>query len=97
MKLALTEDVPTVKPYDESAWAMLQDARLPVEVSLRLLDAVHERWLVLLENLTETDWARTFMHPEAGVTRLDQLAALYSWHGRHHTAHVTSLRERLGW
>ena len=97
MKLALTEDVPTIKPYDESAWALLQDAKLPVDVSLRLLDAVHERWLVLLDHLTETEWSRTFMHPESGATRLDQLAALYSWHGKHHTAHVTSLRERMGW
>jgi len=97
LKLALTEDAPTIKPYDESAWARLPDVKLPVDVSLRLLDAVHERWLVLLESLTEADWTRTFMHPESGATRLDQLAALYAWHGRHHLAHVTSLRERMGW
>lgn len=96
-KLALTESEPTIKPYDEAAWANLLDSRLSVDVSLRLLEAVHERWVVLLENLSEGDWARTFVHPEAGRTRLDQLLALYSWHGRHHTAHVTSLRERMGW
>jgi uncharacterized damage-inducible protein DinB len=96
-KLALTEDVPTVKPYDEAAWARLPDSRLPVEVSLRMLDAVHDRWLVVLDSLTGSDWNRTFLHPEAGLTRLDQLAALYAWHGRHHVAQVTSLRERMGW
>jgi uncharacterized damage-inducible protein DinB len=96
-KLALTESQPTIKPYDEAAWAELQDSRLPVEVSLRLLDAVHERWLVLFESLSPAEWQRTFVHPEAGVTRLDQLLALYSWHGRHHVAQVTSLRERMGW
>ena len=96
-KLALTEDVPTIKPYDEAAWARLPDSQLAVEVSLQMLEAVHERWLVLLENLSETDWIRTYIHPETGLNRLDQLAALYAWHGRHHTAQVTSLRERLGW
>lgn len=96
-KLALTEDDPTIKPYDEGAWATLQDSKLPVEVSLRLLEAVHERWLVLLDALSDTQWIRTFMHPEVGLTRLDQLVALYSWHGRHHIAQITSLRERMGW
>jgi uncharacterized damage-inducible protein DinB len=66
-------------------------------VSLRLLEAVHERWLVLLDALSDTQWIRTFMHPEVGLTRLDQLVALYSWHGRHHIAQITSLRERMGW
>ena len=97
LKLALTEDSPTIKPYDEAAWARLPDSKLPVDASLRLLDAVHERWVVLLESLSEQQWSRTFTHPEAGLTRLDQLLALYSWHGRHHTAHITSLRERMGW
>jgi uncharacterized damage-inducible protein DinB len=96
-KLALTEDAPTIKPYDEAAWARLQDSRLCIDVSLRLLDAVHERWVVLLDSLSEAEWERTFVHPEVGVTRLDQLVALYAWHGRHHEAHVTSLRERMGW
>ncbi len=96
-KLTLTEEIPTVKPYDEAAWATLQDSMLPVEVSLGLLDAVHERWLVLLDSLSESQWIRTFVHPEVGPTRLDQLLALYSWHGRHHIAQITSLRERMGW
>jgi len=96
-KLALTESVPTIKPYDEDAWARLPDSRLSVDVSLRLLDAVHERWVPLLDGLGEGEWSRTFTHPEVGLTRLDQLVALYAWHGRHHTAHVTTLRERMGW
>lgn len=96
-KLALTESVPTIKPYDEDAWARLPDSRLPVEVSLHLLDAVHERWVVLLDGLCEGQWTRPFTHPEVGLTRLDQLVALYAWHGLHHTAHVTTLRERMGW
>ena len=96
-KWALTETTPTIKAYDEAAWARLPDSRLPVGVSLGLLDAVHERWLVLLESLTDAQWTLTFVHPESGPTRLDQLAALYSWHGRHHTAHITQLRQRMGW
>ncbi|HKP30201.1 MAG TPA: putative metal-dependent hydrolase [Gemmatimonadales bacterium] len=96
-KLAVTEDVPTIKPYDEAAWARLPDSRLCIDVSLRLLDAVHERWVALLDSLSEGEWERTFVHPEVGVTRLDQLVALYAWHGRHHVGHVTSLRERMAW
>jgi len=96
-KLALTESVPTIKPYDEDAWARLPDTRLPIDVSLRLLDAVHERWVSLLDGLCEGEWNRTFTHPEVGLTRLDQLVALYAWHGPHHTAHVTMLRERMAW
>ncbi len=97
LKVALTEEVPTVKPYDEAAWARLPDSKLSIDVSLRLLDAVTERWVVLLDSMGDGEWARTFMHPEVGLTRLDQLAALYSWHGRHHIAHITTLRERMGW
>ena len=96
-KLAMTETEPTIKPYDEAAWARLPDSRLPVDVSLRLLDAVHERWVVLLESLSDTEWERKFVHPAAGPTRLDQLVALYAWHGPHHVAHVTTLRKRMGW
>lgn len=97
LKVALTEEAPTIKPYDEAAWAKLADSRLSIDVSLRLLDAVHERWVVLLDSMSNGEWARTFVHPEVGLTRLDQLAALYAWHGRHHIAHVTMLRERMGW
>lgn len=96
-KLALTEEEPTIKPYDEAAWATLADSRLPLETSLTLLDVVHERWLAILRAMTPSDLARMLVHPESGRQRLDQMVALYAWHGPHHVAHVTSLRERMGW
>lgn len=97
-KLALTEDEPMIKPYDEGRWAELDDARhAPLEVSLALLDALHRRWVLLLRSLTPADAARTFRHPELGVVTLDRNIGLYAWHGRHHIAHITSLRERMGW
>jgi uncharacterized damage-inducible protein DinB len=96
-KLALTENEPTIKPYDESEWAKLADTRLPLETSLTLLDAVHERWLAVLRAMTQADFERVLMHPETGRQRLDQVLALYAWHGPHHIAHITSLRERQGW
>lgn len=97
-KLALTEDAPSIRTYDEAAWAELADTRLtPVGVSLSLLDSLHERWVVLLRSLSETDFARSFRHPEWGLVPLDKAVALYAWHGRHHTAHVTRLRERMHW
>jgi hypothetical protein len=97
-KLALTEAEPTIKPYAEDRWAELPDARSgPAEVSLRLLECLHSRWVVLLRSLTESDWKRNFRHPDLGLLRLDQNAALYAWHGRHHVAHITGLRERMGW
>ena len=97
-KLALTEDQPTVKPYAEDRWAELPDGRTgPVEVSLRLLECLHSRWVALLRSMSEPDWARTFRHPDLGLLRLDRNAALYAWHGRHHVAHVSALRERMGW
>jgi len=96
-KWALTEDEPTIKPYFEDRWAELSDARTsPIEPSLVLLESLHQRWITLLRGLTEEDWKRTFRHPDLGLIRLDQNAALYAWHGRHHVAHITSLRERLG-
>jgi uncharacterized damage-inducible protein DinB len=91
-KLALTEDQPTIKPYDEARWATLADAALPVGPSLDLLEALHVRWVRLLEAMSEQDYQRTFVHPESGAVRLDQYLGLYAWHGRHHVAHVTSLR-----
>jgi DinB superfamily len=98
IRLALTEDWPTIKPYDEAQWAKLADARtLPVEPSLSLLEPLHRRWVVLLESLSEADWQRGYVHPEMGREKLDRVAALYAWHGRHHTAHVTALRKRMGW
>lgn len=97
-KLALTEDAPTIKPYAEDKWAQLADTQTtPVEVSLTLLESLHMRWVNLLRSLREEDWKRTFRHPELGALNLEKTLALYSWHGRHHVAHVTALRERNGW
>jgi uncharacterized damage-inducible protein DinB len=97
-RLALTEDEPTIKPYHEDRWAELDDARTaPLEVSLALLDSLHERWVHLLRSLKAEDFARTFRHPDMGVVSLDKNLGLYAWHGRHHVAHITGLRERMGW
>jgi len=97
-KLALTEDEPTIKPYAEDRWAELADTKAtPIEVSLTLLDSLHNRWVRLLRSLSPEDWKRTFRHPELGVMTLDKTLAMYAWHGRHHAAHITSLRERNGW
>ncbi len=97
-KLALTEDEPTIKPYDEGRWAKLEDTRnTPVEVSLTLLDSLHQRWVNLLRSLSAADLKRKFRHPERGLLSLEQNLALYAWHGKHHVAHITSLRERKGW
>jgi DinB superfamily len=98
IRLALTEDWPTIKPYAEDRWANLTDARtLPVDVSLTLLDALHTRWVTLFESFTEADWKRGYDHPVSGRQTLEHVATLYAWHSQHHTAHITSLRERLGW
>jgi uncharacterized damage-inducible protein DinB len=97
-KLAITEDEPTIKPYFEDRWAKLDDAQTaPVELSLNLLDALHDRWVWFLRSLRDEDFQRTFRHPELGIVTLDKNVALYAWHGRHHVAHITSLRERMGW
>lgn len=97
-KWALTEDAPTIKPYDEGAWAKLKDSELTgVDVSLTLLESLHARWTVLLRSLKLEDFQRKFVHPESGPHDVDWLLQLYSWHGNHHVAHITSLRERLGW
>ncbi len=97
-KLALTEHEPTIKTYDEAAWAELEDTRsTPPAVSLALLDALHDRWVRLLDSLGPEDFARTLRHPELGTIRVDGMLGLYAWHGRHHVAHVTGLRERMGW
>jgi len=98
LKWALTEDVPLIKTYDESAWARLPDARLtPVEVSLTLLAQLHERWVVLLRSLDERAYQRELQHPEWGRLSVGTLLRQYEWHGRHHVAHITSLRTRMGW
>ncbi|HZP17932.1 MAG TPA: bacillithiol transferase BstA [Terriglobales bacterium] len=97
-KLALTEDAPTIKPYAEDRWAELEDTRsTPPEVSLTLLAALHDRWVRLLRSIRPQDWKRDFRHPELGVVSLEKNLALYSWHGRHHVAHITELRKRKGW
>jgi len=96
-KLALTEDDPTIKAYDEAAWAKLPDSRLPVEVSLAFTAAVHARLLSLLESMTDAEYGKTFRHPERGQITLSNNLALYAWHSKHHTAHITRLRERMGW
>ena len=94
-KLALTEEQPTVKPYDEAAWARLGDvASTPVETSVRLFESLHERWVALLQTLSESDWKRQFRHPERGLISLEQNLALYAWHGNHHIGHIAGLRER---
>ena len=97
-KLALTEDAPAVKSYMEDRWALLEDTRrTPVEVSLSLLESLHERWVALLRSLSKADLGRTFRHPDLGPVTLEQNIALYAWHGRHHAAHITRLREAKGW
>jgi uncharacterized damage-inducible protein DinB len=98
-KLALTEDEPTIKPYNEAAWAELADsAQVPIDVSLNLLDALHVRWVSLLRSMTPVDFRRTLRHPEHGrVLTLAQMLGLYAWHGRHHVSHITALRKREGW
>lgn len=96
-KLAVTEDNPTIKPYEQDAWAKLPDSRLPIDGSLAILDAVHARWTAINRSLHEGDFARTFVHPELGQLTLDRQIHLYGWHSRHHVAHVTSLRQREGW
>lgn len=97
-RVALTEEGPTIKPYYEDRWAELDDARhAPIDISLTLLESLHRRWVLLLRALTGEELARTFLHPELGLVSLDKNVSLYAWHGRHHVAHITSLRERMGW
>jgi uncharacterized damage-inducible protein DinB len=96
-KLALTEDWPTIKPYDEGAWAKLADSGLPLDVSLEWIEAMHVRWVALLESMTEEEFQKGYNHPENGRQSLARTLALYDWHSRHHTAHITGLRSRQGW
>jgi hypothetical protein len=97
LKLALTEDNPTIKPYDEKEFAKLADQRLPIETSLSLLDALHMRWTAIWTSMTPAQFARPLYHPEIGPITIDYLLQLYGWHSRHHVAHITRLREREGW
>jgi uncharacterized damage-inducible protein DinB len=97
-KLALTEDRPQAKPYKEAEWAKLPDNQVtPIETSLQLLTALHSRWVDTLRCMQPSDFGRTLYHPEHGVLSLDRMLAMYAWHCSHHVAHITSLRERMGW
>ena len=97
-RLALTENVPLIKPYDEAAWAELSDAKTaPVAPSLALLEALHARFVLMLKSLSDADFAKTFRHPELGEIRLDWTLGLYAWHSQHHVAHIKNLRARQGW
>jgi len=97
-RLALTEDEPAIKTYEQERWAELEDARTaPVDLSLALLESLHRRWVLLLRALPPAAFARTFRHPELGVVTLDQQLRMYEWHGRHHVAHITSLKQSMGW
>lgn len=97
-KLALTEDKPVIKPYKEDLWATLPDSKLPVSVSVSLLTAIHQRWVCILKAMNTGDFDRTFFHPESkrDVT-LKETLGLYAWHGKHHLAHITTLKENRGW
>jgi uncharacterized damage-inducible protein DinB len=97
LKLALTEEEPTIRPYDQETWAQLADVReTPVEVSLTLLESLHARWVALLRSMRPEDFRRTFRHPEhAGTQTVDWLVAMYAWHGRHHVGHVHAARQRM--
>jgi len=96
-KLALTEENPVIKPYDEGKWAELPDCNLPIDISLSLLDALHKRWVKLLHSLSLADMKKTFMHPESGEVSVGKNIGIYAWHGRHHFTHITSLCNRKGW
>jgi hypothetical protein len=97
-KLALTEEAPTIKPYDEAAWANVADtARTPIDVSLTLLDALHARWVILLEALAPADFSRRLFHPEQGPIDLEWMLQQYAWHGHHHIAQIAGLKQREGW
>lgn len=97
-KLALTEENPTIKPYDEAAWAELSDSRdTPIETSLDLLESLHARWVIVLRSIKPEQWKRTFNHPQNGSMTLEHALALYAWHSRHHLGHITQTRARMGW
>lgn len=98
IKLALTENHPTIKPYDENAWAQLEDSKLPVEISLSLIESLHARWIHVMKSIRKSDYEKTVFHPESKRDMsVNFLVQLYAWHGKHHTAHITSLRDRMKW
>ncbi len=96
-KLAMTEENPLIRPYYEDLWAELADSKLPIDVSLKIIEGIHLRWFTLLESLTDDDFKRKLRHPESGEWTVEKFLALYAWHSRHHTAHIRRLRERNGW
>ncbi len=96
-KLALTEEMPTIRPYAEDRWAELADSRLPLDASFKIIEGVHERWTYLLNSMSEADFQRKLKHPDSGEWTLEKMLGLYDWHSRHHAAHITRLRERNGW
>ncbi len=96
-KLAMTEDVPTIRPYEEALWAELADSKLAIDSSLAIIRGVHHRLHALLATMSDEDFARRLMHPDSGEFTIDGLLALYAWHGAHHVAHITRLRDRNGW
>jgi hypothetical protein len=97
IRLALTEDWPTIKPYNEAAWATLHDSTAPIEWSLELIESLHARWVMLLQSLTNDQWQRGFRHPESGPTTIELATLAYGWHSRHHVAHINHLRVAQGW
>ncbi len=96
-KLALTEDVPTIRPYYEDRWAELADSKMPIEVSMKIIEGIHARWANLLNSMTNEDFKKQLKHPESGEWTLEKMLGLYDWHSKHHTAHITKLRERENW
>ena len=96
-KLGLTEQTPTVKPYDQNSWAVLADSRLPIDPSMMILEGVHARWTELWRSLALPQFGLIFQHPELGAVTLDAQLQMYAWHSRHHVAHITTLRQRQGW
>jgi uncharacterized damage-inducible protein DinB len=96
-KLAMTEENPTIRPYYEDRWAELADSKIPVDVSLKIIAGIHERWTVLLNSMTDEDFQKTLAHPESGEWTIEGFLTLYAWHCLHHTAHITKLRERNDW
>lgn len=96
-KLALTEDVPTIRPYYEDRWAELEDSKMPIDVSMKIIEGVHSRWTSLLNSMSDDDFKRKLNHPESGEWTLDKFLGLYDWHSRHHLAHITTLAERENW
>lgn len=96
-KLLLTENEPTIKPFDEKLWANLSDNNLSIEPSLQIIKGVHTRWAHILKSVDIEDWDRILNHPESGPMSLSKLTALYAWHGNHHLAHITSLKKRKNW